>query len=122
MSEQIEKKLPEGWVETNLDTILEKIANGSNIKQNSSFSEGLYPISRIETIWNETFDFSRVKYCAPNEEEIEKYSLKKGDILFSHINSDKHLGKTALFDSKLSLIHGINLLLIRYSKNYNNRL
>ena len=49
---------------------------------------------------------------------IEKYALKKNDILFSHINSDVHLGKTAIFKNQTNiLIHGINLLLIRLSKD-----
>ncbi|HBR1540065.1 TPA: restriction endonuclease subunit S [Klebsiella pneumoniae] len=35
-----------------------------------------------------------------------------GDILFSHINSPVHLGKTAIYDGKHQLFHGINLLRI----------
>ncbi len=76
------------------------------------------PISRIETIWNETIDLRRVKYIQENDTAfVEKYSLKKDDILFSHINSDIHLGKTAIFKNQTkTLIHGINLLLIRLNK------
>lgn len=45
---------------------------------------------------------------APNK--ITKHRLCKGDILFSHINSPAHLGKTALFEADKELYHGINLL------------
>lgn len=49
-----------------------------------------------------------------SQEIIEKYKLLCGDILFSHINSDQHLGKTAIFClDNITLLHGMNLLLIR---------
>lgn len=122
MSEGEANKLPKGWVDTNLELIVEKMTNGSNLKQSDQFEDGMFPISRIETIANENIDLTRVKYVSPNEDEIEKYSLQNGDILFSHINSDKHLGKTALFDLEETIIHGINLLLIRPVKQYNSEL
>ncbi len=113
-------KYPNNWLITNLEVILERITNGSSLKQIEEKAAGYYPISRIETIANEKIDFNRVKYVLPSEDDIEKYGLKYGDILFSHINSDKHLGKTAIFTSEETLIHGINLLLIRSNKNYNS--
>lgn len=110
-------RLPKDWKLVTLADISEKISNGANAKQ---FDQKIgYPISRIETIWNETIDLNRVKYISENDPQfIEKYSLKKGDILFSHINSDIHLGKTAIFKNQTDiLIHGTNLLLIRLKEN-----
>jgi len=109
-------KLPKDWKVVKLGEICDKMSNGANAKQFED-QVGL-PISRIETIWNETIDLKRVKYIYENDEAfIEKYALKKNDILFSHINSDIHLGKTALFKNQTkTLIHGINLLLIRLCK------
>lgn len=118
----MEKELPKNWVETDLDTILVRITNGSSLKQREEFFDGAYPISRIETIADENFDLNRVKYVLPTQADIEKFALKKYDILFSHINSDKHLGKTALFDLDITLIHGINLLLLRTVEQYNPKL
>jgi len=112
--------LPKGWVETDLDTVIERMSNGSSLKQHEQFFEGALPISRIETIADGTIDFNRVKYVEANESEIEKYELLDGDILFSHINSDKHLGKTAFFHNEDTLLHGINLLLLRSSKVVNS--
>jgi len=109
----MEKELPKGWVETDIDTVTSRITNGSSLKQEEESNEGTYPISRIETIWNETIDLTRVKYVTPSQQEIEKFKILKGDVLFSHINSDKHLGKTAVFNLDEVVIHGINLLLLR---------
>lgn len=106
-------ELPEGWVVASLDDLLTKVSNGANVVQ---YEDKIgYPISRIETIWNESIDLGRVRYIRESDAEfVEKYALQHGDILFSHINSDAHLGKTALFRSQVPiLIHGINLLLLR---------
>lgn len=111
-----QNKLPKDWKVVKLGELCDKMANGANAKQ---FEDQIgLPISRIETIWNENIDLKRVKYIYENDEAfIEKYALKKNDILFSHINSDIHLGKTALFKNQTkTLIHGINLLLIRLCK------
>src|SRR5947199_1101704 len=76
----------------------------------------MVPISRIETISEGVIDFSRVKYVTPTLRGRQKYQLQSGDILFSHINSPEHIGKTALFRSSKPLIHGINLLLLRVNQ------
>lgn len=107
------KSLPKGWVETEFANVISVMTNGGNFKQEDRRNKGYYPISRIETIWNEEIDLGRVKYAKVTDGDFEKYSLKIGDILFSHINSDKHLGKTALYKTDVQLIHGINLLLLR---------
>jgi type I restriction enzyme S subunit len=107
-------QLPKDWKWVKLGDVCNKISNGTNAKQ--SEDKIGYPISRIETIWNETIDLNRVKYIEENNDAfVQKYKLQEGDILFSHINSDIHLGKTAIFKNQSKvLIHGINLLLIRF--------
>ena len=118
----MEKELPIGWIETDFDSIITRVSNGANLDQKDVYFKDSYPISRIETIAQETIDLDRVKYVEVNEDIIDKYCLKHGDILFSHINSDKHLGKTAYFDINTPVIHGINLLLIRCNDLYNSKL
>ena len=114
-------ELPKGWSITTLGSVLIRMTNGININQTDLCSADALPISRIETIANEKIDFSHVKYCIPSIEQEQKYLLKKGDILFSHINSDKHLGKTAIYMDDEPLIHGVNLLLLRSDENlYHN--
>ena len=97
-----------------LKDISEFIRNGVTIKQDISSKEGI-PITRIETISKGTIDFNKLGYA--NIFKIEKYKewlLKKGDILISHINSEKHLGKSAIYlDNNYDIIHVMNLLCIR---------
>jgi type I restriction enzyme S subunit len=93
------------------------MSNGISRRQTKD-GNGL-PVSRIETISQGVVDLSRVGYLSGlPASEAEKYRLECGDLLFSHINSDLHLGKTAIFSMEgETLLHGMNLLLIRVDRN-----
>ncbi len=107
-------ELPQGWEWVRLGTLLDRVSNGYSGGQSKSPTN--FPLTRIETISKSTVDFSRVGYCTDIQEpDIQKYKLEVGDILLSHINSDLHLGKTALYKENRLLIHGTNLLLLRSS-------
>lgn len=85
------------------------IKNGKNVKQSDSI--GGYRVSRIESIANAEFDINATKWTT---DKVDKQDfLQNGDILFSHINSVKYLGKTGIFDSDEKVVHGINLLRFR---------
>lgn len=47
--------------------------------------------------------------------------MRYGDILFSHINSLKHIGKTAYYSAEEPLYHGMNLLLFRCKNNVDSK-
>ena len=106
-------KLPDTWLLARFDSILMVLKNGFNGKPNKVLSK--FKITRIETIARETIDLSRVGYADSLPDDIlNKHAVLKGDILFSHINSEPHLGKTAICTiDDPTLIHGVNLLLIR---------
>lgn len=91
-----------------------QIRNGANIKQ--GLDDSGYPITRIETISNRTVDRNKMGYAGINDlSKYRDYILQDGDILMSHINSEKHLAKTALYQKNdgEEVIHGMNLLLLR---------
>ncbi|MCZ2277657.1 MAG: restriction endonuclease subunit S [Bacteroidia bacterium] len=103
--------MKQGWERKTLGDVLEVLRNGVNCKQDK---KGIgEKISRIESISSGEFDIEKVGYTSLSYAEKEKYKLQKGDILFSHINSPIHVGKTALFDSDEEIYHGVNLLLMR---------
>ena len=89
------------------------IRNGANIKQGQV--EGGFPITRIETISDETIDRKKMGYAGIIDNKYESYYLQEGDILVSHINSLKHIGKCALYCKQEDeiIIHGMNLLCLR---------
>ena len=105
------------WKKSTIGNVLSVIKNGINCEQNK-IPIG-YKITRIETIAKRQFDFDRVGYANLTENEKERSKLKVGDILFSHINSPVHVGKTAIYQGDKEIYHGINLLLMRTNEDVN---
>lgn len=90
------------------------IRNGASIKQTDG--AGGLPITRIETISNREVDRNKFGYAGIKDvDKYHEYILQDGDILMSHINSEKHLGKVALYKKQGNeiIIHGMNLLMLR---------
>ena len=72
------------------------------------------PITRIETIADGTINPAKVGFADLEESDCTDWLLQGGDILISHINSTKHLGKCAIYQGNPpALIHGMNLLALR---------
>jgi len=97
-----------------LNEVVTLIRNGFSCTQNSD-KKGI-PVSRIETISYGDFDFNKIGYTTDYRINIEDYKIRHGDILLSHINSIKHIGKTAIFHSDKTLYHAMNLMMIRPTK------
>ena len=86
--------------------------NGYSVQQ--SDDQGGLPVSRIETIALGEIDMSRVGFAGLAKQDAVEWLLSEGDILMSHINSPKHLGKCARYSCTFGpLIHGMNLLSLR---------
>ena len=103
------------WEKQNFADNLLRLENGVNYDTNET--EGL-PLSRIETISTSSINYEKVGHC--NTKNIDHYKMEYGDILFSHINSMSHIGKTAYYYAERPLYHGMNLLLIRCNSRLNS--
>ncbi|MGP9632078.1 restriction endonuclease subunit S [Halomonas sp. AOP43-A1-21] len=111
------KRLPgfEGeWQTLLLGHAFEKVSNG--VTYDATNKEGL-PVTRIETISTGKVNFNKVGW-APDTENTRRFILKRGDILYSHINSLEHIGRVAYYNDEKPLYHGMNLLLLRINKGY----
>jgi len=110
-------KIPKEWEVIKLGDMLLLLRNGLTLRQRKEGNG--YPVTRIETISEEKIDPSKLGYVIGlSEKDIEEYRLIEGDILFSHINSLEHIGKTAIYEGVPGfLLHGMNLLLLRPDKN-----
>ncbi|MCD4845375.1 MAG: restriction endonuclease subunit S [Methanosarcinales archaeon] len=97
-----------GWKRESLGAQLKLIRNGYSGQQVNQFTN--FPVSRIETISDGTIDLNKVGYV---DFIPDSYLLQSGDILFSNINSLKHIGKVAQVSEGTKLFHGMNLLVLR---------
>ena len=110
-------RIPSDWDTKRLGDTLIILRNGLTARQNKE-GKG-YPVTRIETISDEAIDHNKFGYLPEvSENNLNEYRLINGDILFSHINSLDHIGKTAIYRGTPELLlHGMNLLLLRPDKD-----
>ena len=105
------------WKKTSIGECFSKVENG--LTYDTDNTSGV-PVTRIETISDKSINYDRVGY-ANIDDKISKYEMQYGDVLFSHINSLKHIGKTAFYDAAQPLYHGMNLLLLRAKKSLDSK-
>lgn len=111
MAADTHKPTAEKWRAVPLGELVTRMANGTTALQNQ-LGVGL-PVTRIETISNGHIDLERIRHVDVAAAELSDYGLVPGDILLSHINSVKHIGKVAQYDGGEPLYHGMNLMLLR---------
>ena len=80
----------------------------SGLSTNTQKRDGLYKITRIETISEGVINENKVGTVSTKPDN--KFLMHTGDILFSNINSLSHIGKVAIFNGSFVLYHGMNLL------------
>ena len=107
-------QMPRGWRLVRLGDVLEICRNGLVCPQDATPEAGI-PITRIETISNGTIDWKRVGYVT-SEYDDPDYSVLPDDVLLSHINSVRHIGKVARKQDERPLIHGMNLIRLRFNR------
>lgn len=103
-------ELPEGWFCSRIGQYTTRVQYGISKSMNNE--QNGPPILRMNNLDGEGFlDLNVLKYVDISEEEIEKYSLEKGDILFNRVNSVELVGKTSIVgNSNLNLVFASYLI------------
>ncbi|MBK6933443.1 MAG: restriction endonuclease subunit S [Saprospirales bacterium] len=99
------------WI--TLGEVCDSVEYGTSSK---SSDEGLIPVLRMGNIQNGRLEWEDLKFTSDSE-EIEKYRLKKGDVLFNRTNSPEHVGKTAIYKGEQEAIFAGYLIRINYKKD-----
>ena len=86
--------LPKGWKWISVGDISHGVEYGTSKK---SLKNGKVPVIRMGNIQNGSIDWSDLVY-SDDEDEISKYSLTKGDVLFNRTNSPELVRKTAVYN------------------------
>lgn len=87
---------PKGLPFGRIGDLLEETQYGIGEKASD---KGKYPILRMGNITSDgRTDFEDLKYIDLDEKELDKFTLRRGDILFNRTNSAELVGKTAVFD------------------------
>lgn len=89
-------KNPNGFDKGNIQDVLVDASYGSSAKAGEV---GAFPILRMGNItYDGRLDLKDLKYIDLPTDEVEKYTVKMGDILFNRTNSADLVGKTAVFN------------------------
>ena len=119
--DQIEKialpELPKTWLWTSIGAISFGAEYGTSQK---SKKDGKIPVLRMGNIKSGHFDWSNLVYTDDNE-EIEKYQLRKGDVLFNRTNSPDLVGKTAVYRGERPAIYAGYLIRVNQSSEIDSK-
>ena len=86
---------PKGWKIGKIDDLTASTQYGTSSKAGES---GDYPILRMgNLLYSGEMDFSTLKFINFKANELEKYTVRSGDILFNRTNSPDLVGKTAVY-------------------------
>lgn len=89
--------VPDGWTLAPLQDLVEGLQYGTSKKADKNLKDGV-PVLRMGNIRDGAIDLSDLKMIDPAAEDIPKFLLRRGDILFNRTNSPELVGKAAVFD------------------------
>jgi type I restriction enzyme S subunit len=107
--EEDSKILPEKWRYLSLDKLCESFQYGTSQK---SLPTGKVAVLRMGNIQNGEIDWGDLLYSS-DDEEIRKYKLNPGDVLFNRTNSPELVGKTGIYRGEHPAIFAGYLIRIR---------
>lgn len=116
-SGQLTKNWEKGRNENDIPKLTTLEETGSDISYGSSAKSspsGTMPVLRMGNIQDGRLDWSDLVYTS-NPDEIEKYSLLAGDVLFNRTNSPELVGKTAVYKGEQPAIYAGYLIRVRCS-------
>lgn len=101
------------WREVRLKDVVYDFQYGTSKKSEKS---GKAVVVRMGNLQSGKIDWTDLVY-SNDKEDISKYTLQKGDILFNRTNSAALVGKTSIFeDDRLAIFAGY-LIRLKYDKN-----
>lgn len=87
---------PLGWEEGTIRDIVADVRYGSS---RAAVDGGKYPYLRMNNItYGGELDLSDVKHIDVPDNELEKCTVRRGDVLFNRTNSKELVGKTCVYD------------------------
>ncbi|MEY8200762.1 MAG: restriction endonuclease subunit S, partial [Colwellia sp.] len=111
--QQVFSQRGEGWVETTLGHLCEKVEYGTSSK---SQPEGSTPVLRMGNIQGGAFNWDKLVYT-DNDDDINKLLLNDNDVLFNRTNSPELVGKTAIYRNERPAIFAGYLIRIHRKKD-----
>ena len=101
----------ESWKEGSIDAICNSLKYGTAKK---SKKEGTVVVIRMGNLQQGEIDWSDLAY-SDDQDDIEKYQLDNGDVLFNRTNSAALVGKTSIYRGEYPAIYAGYLIKLDYN-------
>ena len=93
---------PMGWKTGAIRDVVTEVKYGTS---KPAVEDGKYIYLRMNNITYDGYlDLTSLKYIDMPDSEVEKYIVRRGDILFNRTNSKELVGKTCVFDQNKEMI------------------
>ncbi len=109
---------PKGWEIGTIRDLVSDVKYGTSKPANDN---GKYIYLRMNNItYSGTMDYTSLKYINLDDSEMEKYMVRKGDLLFNRTNSKELVGKTAVFKEDTPMIIAGYIIRVRTNERANS--
>ncbi|MFD9746339.1 restriction endonuclease subunit S [[Kitasatospora] papulosa] len=110
-------ELPSGWRWRTLGSLCVDIQYGTSAKTALKESEDDVPVIRMGNIQDGRLDLTDLKYLPSEHVDIEKTSLRDGDLLFNRTNSAELVGKSAVYSERMgAAVYASYLIRCRFAE------
>lgn len=107
---------PKGWPMTRVGDLISLCEYGTS-KRASDTGAGI-PMLRMNNVNSDgILDLSDLKSVEVDADELEKYRLSAGDILFNRTNSRELVGKTGMWDGRFDAVAASYFIRIRFDQS-----
>lgn len=106
--------IPKHWQVVRLGEVLTKTQYGLSKR---GMANAKYPILRMNNLADGKVNFTDLQFVNLTEEEVEKFTLNQGDILFNRTNSFELVGKVGLFDLEGKYVFASYLIRLKCDTN-----
>ena len=103
----------DNWQNLPISNLCNSLKYGTSKKSQKS---GKVVVLRMGNIQNGEIDWNDLQFT-DDLEDIKKYSLNKGDVLFNRTNSSELVGKTAIYRGEYPAIYAGYLIKLDYKKD-----
>ena len=102
---------PRKWPTTTIAALLESASYGTSAKAGAA---GATPILRMNNLtYDGKMELGDLKYLDLHEDEVDRYTVRDGDILFNRTNSADLVGKTAVYRGNARMAYAGYLVRLR---------
>ncbi|OAJ73365.1 hypothetical protein AYJ08_00920 [Brevibacillus sp. SKDU10] len=105
----------DSWVDKELGDVCTSLQYGTSKK---SSNEGKVVVIRMGNLQDGEIDWNKLAY-SNDEEDIGKYLLQPGDVLFNRTNSPELVGKTSIYRGEYPAIFAGYIIRLKYDNQIN---